>query len=479
MTNPLLYMNTVKYLKPGQIAARLLPRFPRRATRLELALRQRSGKWTTPVVFVPAPLSQPSRLREYTLHYHRNFSLDKARRWIGENPCGQGPGWEPYPLSLRIVNWIKWMLGGQAPDPQLLQSLAAQAEFLSRRLEYRLLANHLFMNAAALSFAGAFFLQDGWLRSGLSILEHEISEQVLGDGGHFERSPMYHALVLEALLDLLNLGAAYPGLFPDWSPVAGRMLAWLRAMTHPDGQIAFFNDAAGGVAPPPPLLFAYASRLSVPAGEAALGESGYLRLENRDSVVLFDAAPLGPDYQAGHAHADTLSFELSHRGRRVLVNSGISTYEKGEQRARERGTAAHNTVRIDGCDSSEVWAAFRVARRAYPCAVKMCGKTVAEAAHTGYTRLRPAVVHRRRLELSPDCLRVVDSFEGEGAHQVEIYFHLHPEAQVSIRLDPKLYRSQEPTLFHPGFEVSVPNRTIIGRGRVLCPMKLESRIFLD
>ena len=81
-------------------------------------------------------------------------------------------------------------------------------------------------------------------------------------------------------------------------------------------------------------------------------------------MALLDVAPVGPDYLPGHAHADTLSFELSLFGQRVLVNSGTSQYEAGPERSRQRGTAAHNTVIVDGHDSSEVWAGFRVARRA-------------------------------------------------------------------------------------------------------------------
>ncbi|MGE5206734.1 MAG: heparinase II/III family protein [Chlamydiota bacterium] len=480
MSSPFLYMNTIRHLKPGQVAWRLLQRLPRAAPDGDVRLRERRGRWTTPVAFAPAPLRQPSRLHEYTLHYQRNPSLAEVERWIAQNPFGRGAGWEPYPLSLRMVNWIKWILSAEPPSPRLLEkSLAAQASYLSRHVERHLLANHIFMNGTALAFAGTFFRHEGWLRQGLEILKAEIPEQVLADGGHFERSPMYHSLVLEALLDLLNLRAAYPGLLPDWSAVTSRMLAWLRNMTHPDGQIAFFNDAAWDVAPPPCLLFDYASRLSVPASDVRLGKSGYIRLENAGSVVLFDAAALGPDYQPGHAHADTLSFELSHRGRRILVNSGISTYEKGPQRASERGTAAHNTLRIDGLDSSEVWAAFRVARRAYPCAVKTAADNIAEAAHTGYTRLRPPVVHRRRLELGPQCLQVTDFIEGTGTHLVEIFFHLQPGAQAGIRLDPKLCRFQEQTFFHPGFELSLPNQTVIGRYRGPCLVKFESCIWLD
>ncbi len=479
MASPFLYMNTVRHLKPGQLAWRLAPRFSRPTDKLEVPLRPRTGRWVSPVAYAPAALRQPSRLREYTLHYQRNPLPETVQHWIAENPPSRGAGWEPYPLSLRIVNWIKWLLDGQGPNPGLLGSLAAQADFLSRRVERHLLANHLFMNGTALAFAGTFFLKEVWLRQGLAILEHELREQILADGGHFERSPMYHSLVLEAVLDLHNLGAAYPGLLPEWAPVAGRMLGWLRAMTHPDGEIAFFNDAAWGVAPSPYLLFDYASRLSLPAGEARLGESGYIRLENTESVLLFDAAPLGPDYQPGHAHADTLSFELSHRGRRVLVNSGVSTYENCPQRAWERGTAAHNTVRIDGLDSSEVWAAFRVARRAYPCDVSASTSHTAEAAHTGYTRLRPPLIHRRRLDLHSQCLRVMDFIEGGGEHQVEIFFHLHPEARAGIRLDPKLCRLPEQTFFHPGFELSLPNRTIVGRYCGPCPVRFETCISLD
>ena len=79
-----------------------------------------------------------------------------------------------------------------------------------------------------------------------------------------------------------------------------------------------------------------------------------------------DVGEIGPDYRPGHAHADTLCFELSVFGQRLVVNSGTSEYGLGAERLRQRGTAAHSTVQIDGADSSEVWSGFRVARRARP-----------------------------------------------------------------------------------------------------------------
>jgi uncharacterized heparinase superfamily protein len=247
-------------------------------------------------------------------------------------------------------------------------------------------------------------------------------------------------------------------------------------MTHSDGRIAFFNDATFDVAPGLKTLTDYAERLAIKPERLPLGDSGYIRLENDYSVVVFDAASIGPDYQPGHGHADTLSFELAHHGKRVVVNSGTSTYEAGAERQRQRGTAAHNTVRIDGFDQSEVWASFRVARRAYPFDVRTDNKSFVEAAHDGYRRLKSPVILRRRLELRGDGLTVTDMVEGTGEHEVEIFFHFHPSVEPEITLDPKLSKSREETMYHPGFNLSIPNTTIVGRFKGAAPLVFRSFI---
>ena len=93
--------------------------------------------------------------------------------WIEHNPVGRAPAWDPYPLSRRITNWVKWVRReGRCPDG-LESSLATQAEALSGTLEYHLLANHLLANAVALVAAGSFFKgEDGdrWLRAGSALL---------------------------------------------------------------------------------------------------------------------------------------------------------------------------------------------------------------------------------------------------------------------------------------------------------------------
>ena len=473
------YFHTIRYLKLSQILARLRFRFSRPTLDLRPApaLRPVSGGWIRcsrkPSMLGPVRFRFLSVERElatsatwncpdwpklwlYNLHYFDDLNADGAAaridwhraliaRWIDENPPAAGNGWEPYPVSLRIVNWVKWSLTGNPLENGWLQSLAIQARWLRRRLEWHLLGNHLFANAKALVFAGVYFAgpeADTWRDEGLTILRQQLAEQILGDGGHFERSPMYHAIACEDLLDLLNLARSYPSSIPAdtvrvWRETTTRMLRWLRTMVHPDGEIVQFNDSAFGIAPVPGHLFRYASSIGIDAVPLSgrvthLAETGYVRLEQGPAIAFVDVAPIGPDYLPGHAHADTLTFELSLFGQRWIVDSGCSTYAEGAERHRQRGTAAHNTVVVDEADSSEVWASFRVARRARVRELVVSeGKdqsTIA-ASHDGYLRLPGRVTHRRSVTLCPTALEVVDDLNGRYRLAIASML-LHPEVEV-------------------------------------------------
>jgi uncharacterized heparinase superfamily protein len=474
-----LYWHTVRHLRARQIFNRISRRLRKPKVVIARAPRQRAapGRWVMPARRQPsmtgpfsfrfledarriAPVewnpAGASRLWSYNLHYFDDLTaVDAGSRtpwhaaamddWIASNAIGTVPGWEPYPTSLRIVSWIKWAHAGHALPRLACDSLAAQAEWLAQSVEWHLGGNHLFSNAKALVFAGVFF--EGpraarWLSQGIEIIEEELPGQVLPDGGHFERSPMYHALALEDVLDLLNLSRMYGGpldsLEPRLREAAPRMRRFLEAMCHPDGEIAFFNDAAIGVAPAPAELARYAHDLGIDAalarGSRLFDATGYARLEARDCVLIADVAPVGPDELPGHAHADTLSFELSLFGERVIVNGGTSQYGESEGRDRERGTRAHSTVEIGAENSSEVWAGFRVARRARPFDVSLevtPGNTVLSGAHDGYRRLRGSPVHRRSWTLVDGSLRVEDRVEG-GFERAVARFHLKPGVECAV-----------------------------------------------
>ncbi|MEN3977223.1 alginate lyase family protein [Emcibacter sp. SYSU 3D8] len=524
------YWQTLRHLRPIQFYGRLRFRLARPTAdisppparrRLEKSWRSParrrpslSGKMTFSLLNQTASLPevgwdgpQCDKLWRYNQHYFDDLNacdadariawhIDLLLAWVEENPPGEGTGWEPYPTSLRIVNWIKWALAGNALPTECIQSLAVQVRWLMRRLEWHLLANHLFANAKALVFAGLYFEGSEahrWLDMGMKILAHELPEQILPDGGQFELSPMYHALAIEDVLDVVNIMRAYTAAL---GPVHEQCLAqcegrlpamrrWLNTMCHPDGEIAFFNDAACGVAPSSAELDDYARRLGYGAALELqeymwLADSGYARLAQGGAVLIVDMARVGPDYLPGHAHADTLSFEFSFQGQRIFVNSGTSIYGAGPERLRQRGTPAHNTVTVNGRNSSDVWSGFRVGRRAYPMNAGISSKAgalFAHAGHDGYRHLPGCPVHQRSWALSSNRMIVEDSISVSSLPG-EARFHLHPDVRVqqvgpgdgtlTAREGRLLYWNThgcpaqvESTSWHPEFGISQPNYCIV------------------
>ena len=164
----------------------------------------------------------------------------------------------------------------------------------------------------------------------------------------------------------------------------------------------------------------------------------------------------------------------------MLVNSGISQYGEDAERNRQRSTAAHNTVEVDGENSSEVWAGFRVARRAYPLEVEYSETDDfirLSAAHSGYRRLKGKVTHYRTWEARGFELRVTDRLDGHYQRALG-FWHLHPDIDASLRDNSKVDLalpseqtavlsiagaevSLEATTWHPCFGGSVPNIRIV------------------
>ncbi|WP_281630283.1 alginate lyase family protein [Vibrio sp. St2] len=407
-----------------------------------------------------------SKLWLYNLHYfddlnaigssnRRDTCVSLISSWIKENPPLSGNGWEPYPLSLRIVNWIKFFHKHEYDADNSRQSLYLQTHVLRQNLEYHLLGNHLFANAKALVFAGCYFKgesADEWLKKGLEIIDAEVSEQILDDGGNFELSPMYHNIILADMLDLYNLANTYAiqnveSRKRKWMSVIQKMLDYSESLQHPDGEVSFFNDSAMGIAARYQSLSQYAEALGIPTnainGEAHADDtiiyrhyrdSGYIVAQSGNYKAILDVARIGPDYIPGHAHADTLSFEMSIFDQRVFVNTGTGEYGLSEERSRQRKTAAHNTVEVDDLDSSEVWSGFRVAKRAYPTQAKIeksNGELLISCSHNGYERLKGKVTHSRQWRFSETGLEITDHLTGDYS-KATAHYHLHPDVKVTV-----------------------------------------------
>ena len=553
------YWNTLRYLKFSQISGRVLGKFKRVKVDLSpaSALRKESGSWADPVRRPQSMFGEQSfyflnvshdltsaddwnnehweKLWLYNLHYFDDLNAADAKQrtewhrglfhhWINENHVGVGNGWEPYPSSLRIVNWIKWGIGGDRLKYEWLNSLTVQVRFLSQNIETHLLGNHIFANAKALLFAGLFFEgneAEEWYRTGKKLVERELPEQLLEDGGNFELSTMYHQIFLEDLLDILNIHRTY-----SMDPPVGLeerippMVKWLDTMCHPDGDISFFNDAALGVTPSVIEMKSYLDRILgftrltgscfdnnspentenhvYPVNDVLvdLPDSGYSRVEMGDAVAMIDRAAIGPDYLPGHGHADTFSFELSLFGQRVVVNSGTSFYGTGKQRQLERGTAAHSTVVIDGENSSEIWNGFRVARRARVFAREQSegeGVVRLTACHDGYKRLFGKPEHCREWKIEYGLITINDKISGKGLHEVVSVLPLHPDVEVVnvennmatldvdghevvVTVDGRGELEVVIGYYHPEFGLSIENRKIMFRNSDKLPIELTTRI---
>lgn len=367
--------------------------------------------------------------------------------WLRRHPLRRGAvGWEPYPISLRLMNWCALFWGRWRPrteaDPEFLDELWRgvffQAEWLIRNLETHLLGNHLFENAAALAFVGSCF--DGpasarWRRTGIGLLTRELGEQILPDGMHFERSPMYHLRIMQVLEWLQATGDTE--LVDLVSNPLERMRDVLHKLTHPDGQIALLNDSALGIYPEPGTFLSRSGSREFSQGAWALPQAGYYGYRDaaEGTYLVCDAGAIGPDYIPGHAHADIFSFELSIRGQRVIADAGVHDYVAGEMRRYCRSTRAHNTVEVNGLDQCECWGAFRVARRGYPRDVRFVpdsdGGFTLDGWHDGYHRLPGEPTHYRTFHWNPiEGLYIRDRVTAKNPVQAVSRFHLHPDCKI-------------------------------------------------
>ena len=352
------------------------------------------------------------------------------RAWIAAHPPGSSPAWDPYPTARRIMNWALAIAAFGLDDPALTLSLHQQAQWLEAHLEFHIGGNHLINNAVGLILAGAL-LEAPFARRGLALLHNELNEQILPDGGHYERSLLYHCQVLE---DLLLAWAGLPNPPEFIEDFIKLMLAFLQTCRHPDNDIPLFGDAVLKATLPAKALLAVSRDLlhlppPPPAPRlASLDSSGYylFGLDEDDRMIL-KAGPPGPRYLLGHAHGDCFSFELSIRRQRVIVDSGVHGYAQSPHRDYHRSTRAHNTVQVNDAEQLDYWADFRVARR-YRLLRMLWGNGRLRASHDGFW---PFVHHREVWTDDPPCWIIRDQVTGPESCRITSRIHFHPAMEIT------------------------------------------------
>jgi hypothetical protein len=368
--------------------------------------------WASPAFEASSPPDASTRLGRF----HRQYGDDvltaaragdaaEARRlvatWIEAHPPHPGDAWHPYPLSTRAGNWVAALtLVPELASPEFSRSLWRQLRRLERNVEDDVLGNHVIRNARALVLGGAAFGAVDLSRRGIEILRREVPEQILRDGGHYERSPSYHLVVLR---DLLEIQAVSPH---TWLAEAiERMREFGAALARPDGAPALFNDGTVDV----PAL-----ELPEPRpGLSVLDESGFVVVRDGPLWLAFRCGVASPRFLPAHAHADALSFQLWWDGRPVVVDPGTFTYEPGAERISSRSTRSHSTVVVDDRDQFRLWGAFRSGPLA-KVALRYARENAVEASVVLHGRIR----HVRRIEWEGSNVSVFDTLEGSGHHRV-------------------------------------------------------------
>ena len=374
-------------------------------------------------------------------------SKDLMRDWIERCAYPHRPAWHPDVISMRIPNWIKFLISFPEPsDIDLWDSISQQAACLQKNIEIFLPGTELIENGIALAMAGLYFsdaeIPPRWLDRGMRIINRQLQEQVLPGGGHVERSPMYHCIILESLINCHNLLKARQ-MEPVWmDDKLKSMTQRIADLIHPDHDIPLMNDSSLAYASNPLDIIHYAKcslDFKLQPFSREHEDDGYHVFKDGRSFIVIDGGPIGPDYLPSHGHADTLSYEMSIDRKRVIVDSGVFSYDADDLRAYCRGTPAHNTVMVDSCDQSEMWRSFRVGHRAKPVDTavfdhgQLAGFT---GAHDGYRFLSGNVGHDRVLLHVLDRFFVVsDLIDGEGKHRLESYLHFRPHLAVDWHED--------------------------------------------
>lgn len=436
------------------------------------------------------------------------------RDWIEKNPALKGINWsDSLELSLRLLSW-SWIYflikdsGAFDKDFEdiFLRSVYLQASFIESNLSaYSSANNHLIGEGAGLFVTGILFPQlkgsSRRLEKGKDILEREIEKQVYPDGASKEQSTGYHMFVTDLYLVSFIIGAKNEIRFSDRLRLRlEKMCEFLVHMTDKNGNTPSIGDSDDGVAlrlgeerntlsilntasvvfdrnvfkkraidnKTLWLLgregydkFSLLKKTNGTYSSAAFKNSGYCIIRDRHLFLTFDCGSLGYLSLAAHGHADSLAFTLNIGGRDILVDPGTYLYRScNGWRDYFRSTKAHNTVRIDNVDQSEMKGPFLWGYKAdtfmeYWSSDKKYDK--ARGYHTGYKRLKDPVIHSRGITFDKTKreIVVVDSLVSKKEHFAEIFFHLHPDCVlknigpntieivnmdriVTIELDPKV-----------------------------------------
>jgi uncharacterized heparinase superfamily protein len=355
----------------------------------------------------------------------------------------------------------------------MLTSLVAQLRHLARTASWEVAgAGRLRALKGLLAGMAVLGGPEPRLAKTLKALERELAVQILPDGGHLSRSPSLQLRVLQDLIDIRAvLRAAQIEVPGSLKEAIERMAPILRFFRHGDRRLALFNDSLeeDGV-----LIDLVLTRSETKGhAPAHAPHIGFDRLQASKSLVFIDTGRPPPRGFDEHAHAGTLSFEMSHERERIIVNCGAYRGPKPNWWRVARASAAHSVLVVADTNSVEIRADGALGRTPTAVARERAeheGRQWISATHDGY-RERFGLIYARQLFLSADGedLRGEDNLSGLPGAAFAVRFHLHPSVQASLVRDGSAALLRSPSgivwrLRTAGAEMSLGESIYLGSG---------------
>jgi hypothetical protein len=422
----------------------------------------------------------------------RDLAVRHIKSWIDANPYNMGVNWtSSMEVSIRCISWILAISYLIQDDllplniaSSVYQSLAKQMNYVFDNLSrYSSANNHLIAELTGLITLGVVFgEQDNgpkWREKGIRELMQELNRQIWPDGVNKEQSIHYHSLVLDCLFWLIVLfRRAHLDIPEILLTCSERMCDFLAGIMDISSNIPSIGDSDDGWV----IWLAEMSRLNNYRSQIATGavlfnrpdfkalakefdekslwllgaeghksfetlgntstdrvslsfpDSGYYVLgsgrNEAEKLLLFDCGPLGYPSTAAHGHADALSIWLSVGGHPVLIDSGTYSYlAHPEWRDYFRGSAAHNTVVVNGRDQSVAGGPYIWINHAHGrCDTWYTSSSFDYVAgsHDGYYK-RHKLTHKRRiLFVKPDYWIIEDLLDSTKPFDVQAFWHFSP-----------------------------------------------------
>jgi uncharacterized heparinase superfamily protein len=377
------------------------------------------------------------------------------RKWLAAHADEVSePAWRPDLWGRRILFWTAYapyILSSSDPvyRSSVLYALARGARHLERGAD-KAPPGLARISAWSGVIAAALVVQGGpaRLKTGETGLSRALGVSLHDDGGLVSRSPSAQVAVVETLGQLRAVYIAARRDVPEWlTDALSASVAALLAATLGDEALSSWQ---GGN---------MASRRRVAAAIEGAGIAvrplrqargwGYQRLQAKQTVLVFDAAPPPPPRSLAGACASTLAFELSDGPTRLVINCGGAGDAAGTLPAELgyalRTTAAHSTLTLGDRNSTAIHEDGTLGRGVGEVELvrdETAGVTRCEASHDGYVR-RYGLLHERRLNLSSDgkLLNGEDRLIAAGKKRKNetiafaVRFHLAPAVEVTSTAD--------------------------------------------